>query len=330
MTVQYEASVAITTTDVTVSNTATRTSVFSELIDGGRLGEHNKLEWEMSGNIGFAANGELTIESYYAGVTISTCTVSSSAGVTSTGLTVLARLSGDGSANAQFGTIQAEVGIPYSQDLSSPVGWGTASEASGSDQTFEVKVKWDTASTSNSVTHNHSTLTLLGYSPDPTPTTLAEPTFLILSNSKLNYLDYTLRKSVYFYAPLEHDFIFFGYGDVTFARASASTATWRDGASHTVAAGEGRFEYDGEDILGLAINTGTETLTYSTQNSLNDSNTICWIQDGVYKSTKNGDTNPFDGSGVWTGTSGVNIKHIVKFNKVISSAENNMVAAALA
>lgn len=326
----FEKSLNIKTTDVTVANTTTETSVYSFLLPGGSLGTTNKAKWEMSGKIGFAAGASLTVRAYYGGALIASCTVASSASGSNKGLAICVKLSGDGSVSAQFGIIESYVGIAYSVDNSVPVGWGQGSIASGGDQTFEIKVQWGAASASSTITHHHSTLLLLGFSPPADPVALPDPSIQILVSSKLNKLRYDLREFVYFYAPLEHTLDFYGYGETTFTRAGSTVATWRDGASHTIEANEPRMEYSGESVLGLGINTSSEALNFTTANSLHDSNTLAWMQNGVYKSTKRGDTNIFNSSGDYIGPSGVHITDIVKYNKQITSAEDVETETALA
>ncbi len=328
MSIQYIRSLDANSNDVNIANTAAITSLYSKVIDGNLLGNNNRIEWEMSGAIGFNGANTLTLYAFYGGVTVSSCTVGASGAASDKGLYAKVILSADGSSTSQFSTIESFVGLAYSADTSVPVGWGRSSINSGSDQTYEVKGKWNAASAGNTVTHSHSTLTLLGWNADPNTVELDEPTLQILTATPLNNLNYTLRKNCYFYASLEHELTFYGYGGVTFTRAGSTVATWRDGASHTVAANQPRFEYNAETPVGMAI-ASSETLTFDPTNNLHDSNTICWIQDEVYKSTKRGDSNPFNSSGVWIGSTGVNIKRLVKFNKVLSTAEDNMVAAVL-
>ena len=144
----------------------------------------------------------------------------------------------------------------------------------------------------------------------------------IFTDSLLNRITKPLRDSVIFYAPLEVSLDFMGIDPCTFARAGTSTAVWRDAASHTVAVNEPRFEWSAGLPLGMLLTsaTPTESLTYATANNLSDANTLFWIQEGVVKKTT-ADTNPFNGSGVWTGASGSHIRRILKFNKVLSASE---------
>lgn len=329
MSIQYERSLDIATEDQSVGNSTTETSLYSATIDGGLLGSNNRVDWDMIGAVQFAGAHTLTLRAFYAGVTVSTCTIGASGAAGPTGLTVKVSLRADGSANAQFCTISGIPGLAYSADTSVPVGYGTASVSSGSDQTFSVTGQWDNAASGTTVTCSHATLKLLGWNTETAAPSLDEPVMQILTNSKLNKLNYTLRKSVYFYSPLEHDLSSFCYGSPSFTRSGATVATWRDGGSHTVIANSPRFEYSGETVLGMAINTSSETLTFDTDNALSDGNDICWLEDNVYKSTYNGDSNPFNGSGEYAGTSGVHVSHFVKFNKSLTAAENSQVEEAL-
>jgi hypothetical protein len=320
-----------TGTGSTVSNTTTLTTIYTYDVDGGTLSDNNRLRWQMQGNIGFASGGQLTLHLMYAGLTVASCIAANGSGGVETGIGILveAELSGDGSVNSQFGTIHSYIGLSRADDASTPVGYGSLGAASGGNEDFEIKVQWNAASGNNTFVSEHSTLELISSSVVAEEDELDEPTAYIFISSRLNNLRYDLRKDAYFYAPLEHELEFYGYGDVTFARNSTTTATWRDGASHSIAVNEPRFEYDGDDVEGLLITTSTETLTYSTANALSNSNSLCWLQEGVYKSTVRGDTNIFNGSGVLTGLTSTHIMHIVKFNKVLSGAEDIEVETAL-
>jgi hypothetical protein len=332
MSTEYVQVIGITSTTITVSNTVTTTSVFLQEITGGSLSTHNRLRWQMAGEISFnAQNDQCTVGMYYGGVEVASCIVKNSAAGArlNKGLVIDAELSADGSADSQFGTIHSYLGLPRSEDGSTPVGFGTGGISSGGDEDFEIKVTWGSASASNSFVHQHSTLELISYVEDVPVDDLDDPTAYIFLNSALNDVRYDLRKYCYFYAPLLWELDFYGFGDVTFTRASGSTATWRDGASHTVAANVPRFEYSGDTVQGLAMNTASEALNYSSVNALHDSNTLAWCEDGVYKSTKRGDANPFNSSGTWVGNSGIHITHITKFNKVLTAAEDVEVEVAL-
>jgi len=307
------------TANHTVANTLTRTSIYSFTVEGGTLDTANSVIYEGQGTIGFGGANELTLEMEYGGTVVAECTVASVGALSSSSLFIDARLSADGSVNSQNGFIRSTLGVASSSDASVPLGFGSIGESSNGDQTFEIFATWDAASSSNTITIGYSSLELLGFSEDTALPALEEPTAYIFISSKLNQLRYDLRKDVYFYAPLEHELTFYGYGEVTFTRASTGTATWRDGAGHTVSINSGRFEYSGDDALGLAINTSTETLAFTTSNNLGDSNTLCWLRDGVFKSTPT-TANPFTGS-TYTGTSGVHITQFVKFNRVLTVNE---------
>lgn len=151
---------------------------------------------------------------------------------------------------------------------------------------------------------------------------------LLWTNSKTLTLRKDLRAALKFYAPLVEDLKFFGIDPVTFTRAGASTAVWRDGASHAVAANIPRFEWSAGLARGLGLVSG-ESLGFSGQNNLDDANTLIWFEDGVPMSTPAA-SNPFDGTGVWTGSLDIHLSHVAKFNRVLSNAEINRVQLALA
>ena len=144
----------------------------------------------------------------------------------------------------------------------------------------------------------------------------------IFTDSLLNRIIKPLRDSVIFYAPLEVSLDFMGIDPCTFTRAGTSTATWRDGTAHAVAVDEPRFEWSAGLPLGMLLTsaTPTESLQFASANNLSDANTLFWIQEGVVKKTT-ADTNPFNGSGVWTGASGSHIRRVLKFNRVLTADE---------
>lgn len=331
MATEYRSSLGITTTNVTLSNTTSLTTLYNAEIEGGVLGSLNKIIWQANGLISFNSNTNLTLYQYYGGVTVSSCVLSHSVAsqALSKGLVIESVLAADGSVNSQYGTIQGQTGLDYASDNSTPVGFGTCGVASSGLQDFTIKGKWSAASSNNSVVIHGSSLELLSYVEDTIVDELDEPTLILFLDSKLNNLRYDLRKYAYFYAPLEGDLVFYGYGDVTFTRAAAAGATWRDGASHSVAANEPRFDWSGSTYLGIGLINATEVLDYSADNALHDSNTLCWIEEGVYKSTKRGDTNIFNSSGTFIGTTGKHYNNIVKFNKQLTTQEDIEVETAL-
>jgi hypothetical protein len=309
--------------NVTVTGSGT---LFSYVVPGGTLATHNSIIFEAQGTISFGGAATLTLTLVYGGTTLATCLVTSLGVLSGKSIFIDARLSADGSASSQSGYIRSLLGVAPSQDGSTPVGSGIAGESSGGDLTLSINGSWSGGG--NTITIYYASLELLGFGVDTSIALPEEPTAYIFLNSKLNKLHYSLRKDAVFYCPCEHELTFFGDGSVTFTRAAASTATWNDGATHTVAANKPRFEYSGGSPLGLAINTGTEVLTFSTLNLLSDSSTLCWVQDGVFKSTPT-NTNPFNGSGVYTGSSGVHVKQFVKFKRVLTINEIAAVQAIL-
>jgi len=332
MATEYRTILGITNSDVTLANTTTLSTIYTAPIPGGVLGDLNKLIWDAAGKISFNGANYVTLYSFYAGVTVASVVIGSTTASQrlNNGLAVQATLAGDGSVNSQYGTIESHLGLPPNEDGSNPVGFGIIGAASSGAQDFQIKAKWSTANSNNSLTINGSSLELLSFIEDTLIPELDEPTLAIFIDSKLNNIRYDLRSYAYFYSELYNDLVTYCYGDVTFTRATSVGATWRDGASHSVAANEGAFEYNGEIPLGLRIITATETLAFSPDNTLHDSNTLCWVEEGTtYKSTKRGDTNIFNSSGVYVGPSGKHISNIVKFNKQLTTAEDSEIETAL-
>lgn len=325
----FESTLDVSSTTVTGQNTTSETTLYNETVDGGLLDTDGRIKWDMSGRIGFATSGSCTLRAKYGGSLLASCVLAVGTAISATGLNVTVKLNGAGSVSSQSGTIEAYAGIVQSNDSSTPVGWGTTGIASGAAATFTVTAQWAAAATNSLITHSHSILTLMGEEETEEAEELDEPTFQILGSTRLNRLHYTVRKYAYFYAPLEHDLTFFGYGSSTFTRASTSTATWRDGASHSIAVDQPRFEYSGDNVTGLKLSVASETLTFASANNLSDSNTLCYLLEGVYKSTLRGDTNIFNGSGTVTGLSNQHLMHVVKFNKVLTLAEDQLVETAL-
>lgn len=141
--------------------------------------------------------------------------------------------------------------------------------------------------------------------------------------SRLSQLPLVLRRKIRFYAPLLESLDFMGVDPVTFSRASASSALWRDGASHAVAAHVPRFEFYEGLPLGLFIETG-ETLEFNPANNLHDENTVIWFEDAVPKSTPTNPV-PFNSVGRWIGNLGVHNKHIVKASAILTNADINRI-----
>lgn len=184
--------------------------------------------------------------------------------------------------------------------------------------------------TTSDVVPQYASLEKLSYIEPPDIPESDIPNTQIVTLYKINRLPHSLFKDVRFYAELTHNLSFMGIGTATFTRASTSTATWRDGAAHAVAVNEPRFEYSGDTAIGLRITTATETLTFPTANGLNGSGTMFWKEDGVVKRTPT-DTNPFNSSGTWIGSTNVNISHILQFDasRTLTATEINVVVAIL-
>ena len=143
-----------------------------------------------------------------------------------------------------------------------------------------------------------------------------------------NSLPWSLRRSISFYAPLLNNLDCLGVDSPTFTRASASNALWRDGTSHAVAANIPRFEWlSATTPGGMALNTATESLQFAPGNNLSSGNSLFWVADGTQHWSAP-ETNPFNGSGVWTGTSGIHLSHVLKFSRVLSADEKNKVQVA--
>lgn len=151
--------------------------------------------------------------------------------------------------------------------------------------------------------------------------------FQFWTTSNLGKLSFSLRRDVRFYAPLIDNLDFMGIDPVTFSRASTSTALRRDGLVHNVAANVPRFQYTAETALGLAITAG-ETLQFSAQNGLDDSNTLIWFEDRAPKSTPT-QANPFSSAGIWTGVLNFHISHILKASRVLANSEITTIQSAL-
>lgn len=140
-----------------------------------------------------------------------------------------------------------------------------------------------------------------------------------------------LRDQVRFYAPLRSSLRFCkSIGPAIFVRAGTSSATWADGAPHTVEANQPRFEWDDQGRpLGIGLVLG-ESLMFSPANALHDGNTLCWIQEGEYKSTTSAQ-NPFDSSGtLLLFQPNAHYCEIIKFKKVLNASEEATVKALLA
>ena len=145
--------------------------------------------------------------------------------------------------------------------------------------------------------------------------------------SKLTRLTHSLRRDLRFYAPLQDHLDFYGVEPVTFTRAGAANATWRDGQTHSCPTNTPRFEYDGELPLGVLIASG-ETLQFASANQLDSASTLIWFEDDVPKSTPS-NNNPFSSSGIWTGNLNVHVKHVAKANRSLSNAEIITIQTAL-
>lgn len=322
----------------TVANTASRIEIYRTSdrvtggIIGGTLGLTNSLRITMAGTISVpSASGILAIELEYgttpllAGLEFGT--VSGELPIISGGLVVEALLSAQGSETYQKLHMVGSMEIDANNQVGIPVTHAGGIEASAADQELVMYAQWDFANPGFSFTKEHVMVEKIGTPievsvSDPTP-----PATKIVSVSLLNRLPSSLFKDVTFYADLLHNLDHTGVGDPVFTRASTSTAVWRDGASHSVAVNEGRFSYNGDTARGLLLNTTTEALTFSTANNLSDSNPLYWFESGTLKHTTSpsASSNPFGGGGSWTSATNIYIKHILKFGRTLTAAEDTLV-----
>lgn len=321
---------------VTISNTAVSTSLFSFTVPGGILGTNNRLRLQMVGFADFASSSpDFTVQAQYGNSPAGQVTLQTlSAGIAGVAVSIEGYLSANNAATSQYAHLEATTGLTISNDGSILAGYDTSTENSNGALDYSVYGKWSAASASNNFTMQHATLELISFAEDPVAPSLGEALGLIFTIAKMNSLHYTIRRYLSFYAPLEYDLEYVGIPGTysTFSRAGlSSTAVWRDGASHNVDIDAPRWEYSGSNVLGLAINTGTETLRYSPANNLHDttSYTLCWLEDNVYKSTKRGNATPFNSSGIYVGNNGVHIRQLVQFKKILTTAEDNHVELSL-
>ena len=148
------------------------------------------------------------------------------------------------------------------------------------------------------------------------------------TTSKLGRIPYSLRKDIYFFAPLTESLEFMGIEPVAFARAALSTRIGRDGLVHQVAANVPSFNFNVEQPRGLWMFAG-ETLQFSPANGLNDSNTLIWFEDEVPKYTPQ-DANPIASTGHWVGRLDVVVKYLLKAKRQLTVAEIFQIQDALA
>jgi hypothetical protein len=149
---------------------------------------------------------------------------------------------------------------------------------------------------------------------------------LLWTDIRLLNLPPSLRRDLYFYAPLLWDLKFYGVDPVTYTRAGTTSAAYR-GGSKTIAANVPPFEYSGELPLGLYLNTPA-TLAFNALNTLDDSDTLIWFEDGVAKSTPT-NTNPFNAGGQWSGNVDIHVKHIIKAKRVLANSEIQQIQSVL-
>lgn len=230
--------------------------------------------------------------------------------------------SGTFSVTSPGGTVLADltVGTPYSSlHFSGTLVSGATDFIVG--DTIIVRI----VTVGSKATIEHLVLKKISYIEDAEIPTSVNPNTMILTVSKLNRFPHSLFKDIIFYGEFTHHLDYYGVGEATLARATAQNATWRDGATHSVAANKPRFEYSGSTALGLLINSAvSETLTIPVANNLHNANTLFWKENNVtFYTTVT--TNPFDNTGLWTGTDNIHISHVLKFNRVLTAVEIDIV-----
>ena len=324
-------------TEEIIQNSISRVEIYrtSDRVTGGiigdTLGSTNSLRITIAGSASFlSTSGMLDVDIEY-GSTPLLCSLSFGAlgafPIVSGALVVEGLLSALGSPNIQKLNMVGSLEFLPSGQYGVPVAHAGGVEASGSDQELVIYGKWDLADPGFSFTKHYVMVEKIGTPIEVTISEVAGPLTKLVSVSLLNRFPTSLIKDITFYAELLHNFEHSGIGDVTFVRASTSTAVWRDGVSHSVAVNEGRFSYDGETAKGLLFDTTSESLTFPTANLLSDSNPLYWFENGTLKHTTSpaSSSNPINGSGVWVTASNLYIKHVLKFGRTLTSAEDLLV-----
>jgi hypothetical protein len=143
----------------------------------------------------------------------------------------------------------------------------------------------------------------------------------------LNQLPFSLQKEIYFYAPLLDSLEFYGTDPVTYTRPGVVGVVHRMDRVAAAGANVPLFSYLGETQLGLWITAAT-VLQYNTLNTLDDSDTLIWFEDGVAKSTPT-NTNPFNAGGQWSGNVDIYVKHIIKARRVLANSEIQQIQSVL-
>jgi hypothetical protein len=303
---------------VIVSNSINSATLYSFSIPGNSLEESNTLRFQGQAFTSLLSSATLSIFMSYGGNTVSTVLLSATSQQVSKPLLIEGWLSASGGPTLQVGTLRVTPGFTLSViNQTKLASYGSSSTSSNGEADFKIIAKWSTASASNALTFRHGSLEKTGYIESTLPPELTEPNFMLLAGTLLNKLHWETRKDITFYAPLEYDLAFLGIGDSTFTRSIASSALWRDGSTHSIDVNKPRFEYLNDITRGMSIDTTTEVLMFGVNNGLHNSNTLVWIEDFLVKSTLTA-SNPFNSSGVYIGASGVSIKHIIKFNKVVT------------
>jgi len=314
----------------TVVSSVVKTEVYNAAdntivgVPGGTLPDEKSIRITLQGMVSFATvTAELTVYIKYGAACEALATFGISGGepVVDAAFVVEALLSGMNGPNLQKMHMFGVVGVPVEDWIGIPTGSAGGTEDASDDQDLKIYFQWNESAAGNEAVKEHVIVEIIA---DPIEVDVgdsAAPLTQIVALSLLNKLPESLYKDVTFYGEFLHHLDYTGIGEAAVARAAAANATWRDGSAHSVAANRPRFEYSADVAQGLLINSGvSETLTIPNTNALESANTLFWKENGVIKYTTL-NTNPFNGSGVWTGTNNIHISHVLKFNRVLSAAE---------
>jgi len=287
---------------------------------GGTLGTINSLWINARFKVTVGAGNTLTVSIKYGASLQVDLTFQAIAGVTNEALIVEAFLSALGSASVQVLHAYGAAGTAAANWNGFPNNRAGGTEDSASDQPLIITL------TGNG-TKEHVTVVKVGAPLALTPPEATRPLTMLYSIGPLVRFPHSLFKDIRVYAELRHNLDYMGPGVITFTRASTSTATWNDGASHAVAVNQPRFEYSGGASLGLLFNSGAgESLSFPSASGLGGANTLYWKENNVWRTTFGGaNPNPFT-AGVWTGNNSIHIADILQFGKVLNAAEHAIVS----
>jgi hypothetical protein len=317
-----------------VQNTTTKTEVYSMAtntvvgVPAGTLGDDKSLRIIAKCRISFASIiSTLSVWIAYGSVMEKEVTFYAKANtpVTEAGLIIEALLSAINSSSFQKLHLCGSIELPIVDWGGNPTSHVGGTEDSSSDQDLKIFFEWSVADAGNIAVMEHVSVEVLGDPLEVEAGLSDAPMTQVLSMSLINRLPQSLYRKLNFYGEFTHHLDHTGIGTATIVRGTAQNATWRDGAAHSVAANLPRFEYSGSTPLGLLINSAvSETFTIPIANNLNGANTLFWRENNVNKHTTL-NTNPFNGSGVWTGTNNIHVSHIMGFNAVLSADEISLV-----